>query len=115
MKHEAIIKNTSIKFNWKVELQNGMTFICNSIEEKSNNVYTITIGDSVSFIPTADVRWIDPTFQATECLVNRNQADRVAVYVAVSSKSILVKYQMPNGKVFHNRIFANNTYKAIKL
>ena len=82
---------------------------------QSNNVYTITIGDSVSFIPTADVRWIDPTFQATECLVNRNQADRVAVYVAVSSKSILVKYQMPNGKVFHNRIFANNTYKAIKL
>ena len=115
MKNEAIIKNTGMKFNWKVELQNGMTFICNNIEEKSFNVYTITIGDSVSFIPTADVKWIDPTFQATECLINRNQADRVAEYVAVSSKSILVKYEMPNGKVFHNRLFPNNTYKAVKL
>jgi len=75
----------------------------------------ITIGDAVSFIPTSDVRWIDPTFEPTECLIHRNQADRIAVYVAVSSKSILVRYQMPNGKVFHNRLFPNNTYKAVKL
>ena len=112
-----------MKFNWKVELQNGMTFICNNIEmigklnreETPTNVYAITIGDAVSFIPTSDVRWIDPTFEPTECLIHRNKADRVAVYVAVSSKSILVRYQMPNGKVFHNRLFPNKTYKAVKL
>lgn len=103
--------------NYKVELQNGMTFVCNNIQSPDSNqhIYAVTIGDSVSFIDVSDVRWIDPTFAPTECLIHRNQADRVAQYVAVSSKSVLVRYQMPNGRIFHNRLFPNNTYKAIKL
>jgi hypothetical protein len=103
--------------NYKVELQNGMTFVCNQIESAkyNQNTYAITIGEVVTFIAVSDVRWIDPTFAPTEIQIDRNQANRTATIVAVWNDKMLVRYQMPKGKVFHNYLYPNNTYKSVKL
>jgi hypothetical protein len=100
--------------NYKVELRNGMKFICNHITDCGNN-YAITIGDNVSFISISSVRWIDPTFESTQIRIHRNQADRNAEVIFVSEKHLLVRYQMPNGKVFHNFLLPNGSYKSVKL
>lgn len=103
--------------NYKVELQNGLTFVCNRIECISDMAihYRITIGDSVSYILVSDVRWIDPTFASTEIQIHRNQANRTANVIQVYSDKILVNYQMPNGRIFHNFLLADDKYKAVKL
>jgi hypothetical protein len=101
--------------NYKVELKNGMTFVCNQISDALyDRKYAITIGDVVTFIAVSDVLWIDPTFESPEVIIERNQANRTATIVAVWNDKMLVRYQMPKGKVFHNYLFPNNTYKSVK-
>jgi hypothetical protein len=102
--------------NYKVELKNGMTFVCNNISDVlyDSQKYAITIGEVVTFIAVSDVLWIDPTFASAEVTIHRNQANRIATIVAVWNDKMLVRYQMPKGKVFHNYLFPNNTYKSVK-
>jgi hypothetical protein len=101
--------------NYKVELKNGMTFVCNQISDALyDRKYAITIGDVVTFIAVSDVLWINPTFEPCEVIIERNQANRTATIVAVWNDKMLVRYQMPKGKVFHNYLFPNNTYKSVK-
>lgn len=100
--------------NYRIELRNGMKFNCNEIKDIGSN-YAITIGDYVSFLPISSVRWIDPTFESTQIRIHRNQADRIAEVIFVSEKHLLVRYQMPNGKIFHNYLLPNGSYKSVKL